>query len=229
MHSLIKSIDTEYNGYRFRSRLEARWAVFFDALGLRYEYEQEGLELDGIFYLPDFWLPDNRMYVEIKPSTDSDLEKPKRLAATKTNTIVIQGNPWWGKNGPDYCVWMPVLKDLVDPEVWMFVLDKLVTAELSGDEAEVRRWEPEFEKTSRIELARFSPVLFSVCTACRRLRAIQRHPYPEPGSPEYLHRPLDRGHNSPCGYDCRDIVYSTERMFRLAKQARFEFGETPVP
>lgn len=38
----IKPIETYYNGYRFRSRLEARWAVFFDALGVRYEYEPEG-------------------------------------------------------------------------------------------------------------------------------------------------------------------------------------------
>ena len=28
---LIRPIETEYRGYRFRSRFEARWAVFFDA------------------------------------------------------------------------------------------------------------------------------------------------------------------------------------------------------
>ena len=51
----IRSIETEYNGYRFRSRLEARWAVFFDALGVDYEYEPEGFELpSGKRYLPDF-------------------------------------------------------------------------------------------------------------------------------------------------------------------------------
>lgn len=44
--SEIKSIETYYNGYRFRSRLEARWAVFFDAAGIKYEYEPEGFELD---------------------------------------------------------------------------------------------------------------------------------------------------------------------------------------
>ena len=38
----IKAIETVYNGYRFRSRLEARWAVFFDAMQIRYEYEPEG-------------------------------------------------------------------------------------------------------------------------------------------------------------------------------------------
>ncbi len=38
----FKAIETLYKGYRFRSRLEARWAVFFDALGLKWEYEKEG-------------------------------------------------------------------------------------------------------------------------------------------------------------------------------------------
>lgn len=53
----MKAIETIYNGYRFRSRLEARWAVFFDALGVAYEYEPEGFELDnGMWYLPDFIL-----------------------------------------------------------------------------------------------------------------------------------------------------------------------------
>ena len=51
----IKPIETYYNGYRFRSRLEARWAVFFDALGVKYEYEPEGFKLpSGRMYLPDF-------------------------------------------------------------------------------------------------------------------------------------------------------------------------------
>lgn len=53
--SSIKPIETEYKGYRFRSRLEARWAVFFDALGIEYQYEPEGFELpSGKRYLPDF-------------------------------------------------------------------------------------------------------------------------------------------------------------------------------
>ena len=56
---MIKSIETEYRGYRFRSRLEARWAVFFDACGVKWEYEPEGFDLgDGLYYLPDFLLHD---------------------------------------------------------------------------------------------------------------------------------------------------------------------------
>lgn len=72
----IKPIETVYNGYRFRSRLEARWAVFFDAMGIEYEYEPEGYVLpDGSKYLPDFRLLNVRhrgydewepVYVEVK-------------------------------------------------------------------------------------------------------------------------------------------------------------------
>ena len=63
----IKAIETSYQGYRFRSRLEARWAVFLDTLGIRYEYEKEGFELEDVGrYLPDFWLPDLHVWLEIK-------------------------------------------------------------------------------------------------------------------------------------------------------------------
>jgi hypothetical protein len=63
----MQSIETEYNGYKFRSRLEARWAIFFDALGIKYEYEPEGYILpDGSKYLPDFYLPDDNLFFEIK-------------------------------------------------------------------------------------------------------------------------------------------------------------------
>lgn len=51
----IKPIETEYKGYRFRSRLEARWAVFFQTAGIPWEYEPEGIDLDADGgYLPDF-------------------------------------------------------------------------------------------------------------------------------------------------------------------------------
>ena len=80
----IKAIETFYKGYHFRSRLEARWAVFFDTLGIEWKYESEGYEKevydhttkDGeqVFkterYLPDFFLParwgTEGIYVEVK-------------------------------------------------------------------------------------------------------------------------------------------------------------------
>lgn len=76
----MKAIETHYNGYRFRSRLEARWAVFFDHLGIEYQYEPEGFVLsDGTMYLPDFWLPSIRggCYMEIKGGTPSCDEEQK--------------------------------------------------------------------------------------------------------------------------------------------------------
>jgi hypothetical protein len=78
----IKAIETTYKGYRFRSRLEARWAVFFDTLGIPWKYENEGYEkevdtVDGIKnlrYLPDFFLPcrwgKGGMFVEVKGNKD---------------------------------------------------------------------------------------------------------------------------------------------------------------
>jgi len=74
---MLKAIETHYNGYRFRSRLEARWAQFFDYVcpGIKYQYEPEGFDLDGVYYLPDFYLPDFDTWVEIKPRTGKYLDK----------------------------------------------------------------------------------------------------------------------------------------------------------
>lgn len=67
------AIETRYAGCHFRSRLEARWAVFFDALGIPWEYEAEGyVGHSGLAYLPDFHLPTvnsgRGTYVEVKGS-----------------------------------------------------------------------------------------------------------------------------------------------------------------
>jgi hypothetical protein len=105
----IYAIETLYKGYRFRSRLEARWAVFFDYLGVAWEYEPQGYVLgDGSRYLPDFWLPDLKYWIEIKPGkTDSagNFEWPadghggqigwlcgQPLGAT---AFVLVGSPGW--------------------------------------------------------------------------------------------------------------------------------------
>ena len=67
--AFVKPIETHYNGYRFRSRLEAKWAVYLDLLNVSYEYEPEGYVLDGMCYLPDFYLPEFNSYLEVKPSS----------------------------------------------------------------------------------------------------------------------------------------------------------------
>jgi hypothetical protein len=51
---MIKSIQTVYKGCKYRSELDARWAVFFDACGYDWEYEPEGYDINGVYYLPTF-------------------------------------------------------------------------------------------------------------------------------------------------------------------------------
>lgn len=64
----IQPIETRYAGCRFRSRLEARWAVFFDVLGIRWQYEPQGFHVGPRRrpYLPDFHLPALGWWIEVK-------------------------------------------------------------------------------------------------------------------------------------------------------------------
>jgi hypothetical protein len=92
----IKPIETRYKGYRFRSRLEARWAVFFDALGVKWEYEPEGYDLgEAGWYLPDFWLPDFDCWIEIKSdknkATDAENKKCAHLAVMSGKFVYMFG------------------------------------------------------------------------------------------------------------------------------------------
>ena len=64
-----KAIKTNYDGCRFRSRLEARWAVFLNEIQVDWDYEPEGFLVNvGNAKLP--WLPDFRLengqLVEVK-------------------------------------------------------------------------------------------------------------------------------------------------------------------
>ena len=102
--SKLKPIETVYKGYRFRSRLEARWAVWLDALGIKYEYEHQGYDLDGVWYLPDFWVPEWKVFIEVKPfgqlSEDASL-KCWRLADQHDDYVLVLaicGNPWVGEH-----------------------------------------------------------------------------------------------------------------------------------
>lgn len=46
---MIDAKETRYRGVTYRSKLEARWCVFFDELGIDYEYEIDSFDL-GRFY-----------------------------------------------------------------------------------------------------------------------------------------------------------------------------------
>lgn len=100
----MKSIDTIYKGYKFRSRLEARYAVFFDVLGIRWEYEVEGYVFeDGGCYLPDFWLPsfNGGMYVEVKAEDFSTTERELCWKLCDESQFGV----WLAKGKPDFTLW----------------------------------------------------------------------------------------------------------------------------
>lgn len=84
----MKGIVTMYRGRRFRSRLEARWAVLFDLFDWRYEYEP--YDLEG--WIPDFALfGAGEILVEIKPySSLKEFDTRKILTA-------LEGTEKWGK------------------------------------------------------------------------------------------------------------------------------------
>jgi len=85
----VNAIETTYDGYRFRSRLEAKWAYVFNQL--HWDWEYEPIDLGG--YIPDFLINfgnENHWYVEIKPAKTVDdfqqgLEKSRRSRGWNEN------------------------------------------------------------------------------------------------------------------------------------------------
>lgn len=87
----MKAIETQFDGFRFRSRTEARWSVFFKVAGIKFDYELEGFELpNGDRYLPDFWLSDAKMWFEVKGEQPSESERVKcKMLAEGTGCDVM--------------------------------------------------------------------------------------------------------------------------------------------
>ena len=100
-----------YNGIEFRSKLESKTAQALDNISIRYEYEPEGYKLtNGMWYRPDFWLPDVKQFIECKgimSSTDSakivglveDTNHPVFVISYDNAMFVTK---WW--NDPDESV-----------------------------------------------------------------------------------------------------------------------------
>ena len=107
----MQAIQTEYNGYKFRSRLEAKWAVFLDSIHQEYQYELEGFILnDGKYYLPDFHIEDigvflfgiseyvycgkHKFFIEVKPTPNMAFDAKQMLYGNFEYPIIItSGDP----------------------------------------------------------------------------------------------------------------------------------------
>jgi len=96
----LKAITTPYDGCLFRSRREARWAVFFNAAGIPWEYEPQGYDLGGAgWYLPDFRInadTHSELFFEVKGQipTRDELTKAEALAEqSKLHVYVYFAQP----------------------------------------------------------------------------------------------------------------------------------------
>jgi len=141
----LKAIETVYSGCKFRSRLEARWAVFFNFLGINWEYEPEGYSLEKVGgYLPDFWLPEMECFFEVKgpAPTEYDVLKAKQLSIESgyivilasgqisTKIISVGKADWeWPSNGFNLSLfagnfWDTWVSRLFNFGHWNYLLDK---------------------------------------------------------------------------------------------------------
>ncbi len=97
IHSLMSRPPyITYANTLFKNRLEAQWAVFFDKLGVHWEYP--GLMLPGHnHYLPDFWLPKQQCWIDIRAErpTEDDILKAADLAFEVHRWVAIV----WGDIG----------------------------------------------------------------------------------------------------------------------------------
>lgn len=84
----VTAIPTNYNGTRFRSRLEAKWAAFFDQCNWRWEYEPN--DYDG--YIPDFCLYFRvPVLVEVKPLQWDESESDEEILQSVRIKVVHAG------------------------------------------------------------------------------------------------------------------------------------------
>jgi hypothetical protein len=94
----LKAIPTKYDGYDFRSRTEARYAVLWKACYWPYQYELQGYALERGAYLADFFLPRQGVWVEVKGVEPSFYEEDlcQCLAVeTRQPVIISWGQPSW--------------------------------------------------------------------------------------------------------------------------------------
>jgi hypothetical protein len=81
------SLETTYNGVTYRSRSEARWAYLFDILRVKFEYEPGKFNTPHGWYLPDFLLPTQGCWVEVKGPHPTEVEKDKAASLARQTRI----------------------------------------------------------------------------------------------------------------------------------------------
>jgi len=90
----IPAKKTLYQGTLYRSRLEARWSFFMDVLEVPHTYERVSFDLSSGRYTPDFWLLQQKCFVEIKPAFPHQeaLNKCEEVAALGFDIVLLGGD-----------------------------------------------------------------------------------------------------------------------------------------
>ena len=85
-----KAMEVAYSGRIFRSRLEARWAVFLDLLNVNWDYEPSFYQVSqDLYYLPDFYLPDQQLWLEVKGAPFMDAASMAKVLAAVAGPMRI--------------------------------------------------------------------------------------------------------------------------------------------
>lgn len=102
-----KSLPTYYKGIKFRSRLEARWAIILDEMHIPWEYEPESIVIEpynaeSFSYLPDFYLTTANAFLEVKGSLEAkDIPKMLQIAHQITGGF---GRPFEHENARPFLI-----------------------------------------------------------------------------------------------------------------------------
>ena len=208
------AIETHYAGCRFRSRLEARWAVFFDAIGIEWQYEPQGFEIESVYgreegtwrYLPDFYLPKSNKWVEVKGDANAitgDYAQMLYHAIDWEATPLASG--------------LILLGDIPDPTNKTAILHSSIYCRkgVAHGYVQFQAW------GAGVGSAEWQSYNYYTDATCTPEDGLPRH-----ASSRHVALQLVVG-------DRHDSYMAMERKveqaYLAARRARFEFGETPTP
>jgi len=197
----MKAIQTKYDGYHFRSRLEARWAVFFNKLNIKYEYEKEGFELPSGRYLPDFYLTDYKCWIEIK----GVIPKTKEIDLLFELSIATNQNVFM-------CVGLPGENRSFDVEEWCIFISPIGIIKYDH---------------SPILNGHYNDLSWHQCPCCKKFGLSKYTSFPDPCSMmSETCKCCDQGYGSLFSIDVPN--YFIKEAVKKSKESRFEFGESPA-
>lgn len=245
----IKPIETWYANKRFRSKLEARWAVFFDALGIQWRYEPQGFEINSHevdelnnpvrkwAYLPDFYLPVEQCWVEVKGDTatldaemltnavdyGSQMPHVGNSFGTTRGIVLLSDVPSPPQLGP---IWRQWESELICHPILQHSKGVLISGAAFGVDG-IRQGEDAMRKSHTVKtrmgiVASSFPGWISGSACCEPFVAGEFWACEQIPHWQWVYE-------SRAGCDLYRAAQKQQDAYRRARSVRFEFGETPRP